>query len=243
MQRSSRRSCFYYVDAEMPSVVIAPRSSPADFDKLAGVYQWIEYLSFGPLLERCRFRFLESCAGTAYALVLGDGDGRFAARLMRANPNLKVDAVDASASMLAALQRRTLIANTRADGQLRTIHADLREWTPDRRGYDLIVSHFFLDCLTDQEVANLLQRIVPHLAPNATWIVSEFAVPAGRWRSKGSRLVIRFLYFVFARLTHLRVKRIPNYAGIFQQHGFHRTECTIFLGGLLTSEAWRHTAS
>lgn len=225
----------------MPSDNIASRSSPANFDKLARVYRWMEYLSFGPMLERCRFRFLESCAGGQQALVLGDGDGRFTARLMRTNPNLKVDAVDASAAMLAALRRRIVTIDPHSHTRLRTIHADLREWTPDSSGYDLIVSHFFLDCLTHENLEHLLRRTVPYLAPNASWIVSEFAIPPGRWRSKSARLVIRFLYFAFALLTRLSVKQIPDYAAAFKQHGFQRTKRATFMGGLLTSEVWNRT--
>jgi SAM-dependent methyltransferase len=222
--------------------VAAPLSSLPNFDRVALVYRWMEYLSFGSMLERCRFQFLNRCAKARHALVLGDGDGRFTARLFRVNPIVKVDAVDGSTAMLAALRRRALIADVRADARLQTIHADLRSWTPDGNAYDLVVSHFFLDCLTDQDVQDLVRRVVPHLAPNAEWLVSEFAVPPGRWRARFSRLLIRFLYFAFARWTGLEVKQIPDFAAAFKQHGFQRMTRATFQGGLLTSEVWERAA-
>ena len=77
-----------------------------NFDSLAHTYRWLEYVSFGRILERCRFHYLARCSHARHALILGDGDGRFTARLLVANATVNVDAVDASAAMLAVLRRR-----------------------------------------------------------------------------------------------------------------------------------------
>ena len=61
-------------------------TGPANFDRLARIYRWMELVTFGPLLGRCRYRFLEQLCNCRTALLLGDGDGRFAARLLAANP-------------------------------------------------------------------------------------------------------------------------------------------------------------
>ncbi len=53
-----------------------------NFNRLAQIYRWLEYLSFGPFLWRCRIRFLPDLAHCRRALVLGDGDGP---RLYRAS--------------------------------------------------------------------------------------------------------------------------------------------------------------
>ena len=66
----------------------------ADFNRIAPAYRWLEYLSFGPMLERCRFYRLALLADRRRALVIGDGDGRFLARLMRQNAQLEAEAVD-----------------------------------------------------------------------------------------------------------------------------------------------------
>ena len=217
----------------------APQNnSTPDFDPLARVYRWMEYLSFGPMLERCRFHFLPQCAEANHALILGDGDGRFTARFLTANRNAQVDAVDVSAAMLTTLRQRAFRANPQSNTRLRTIQADLRQWMPSDINYDLVVSHFFLDCLNNDEVESLVERTLPHLTPNATWLISEFAVPEGRWRGACARVLIRFLYFAFAKLTNLRITQLPDYAMALTRHGFRRLEQRHFLGGLLVSEIW-----
>ncbi|MHB1795913.1 MAG: class I SAM-dependent methyltransferase [Acidobacteriaceae bacterium] len=210
-----------------------------NFDSLARAYRWMEYCSFGPLLERCRFHFLSRCAQARHALVLGDGDGRFTARLLAANPTIQVDAVDASAAMLTALQGRAQSCCPDADARLHTLQADLRRFTPTDKDYDLVVSHFVLDCLTDDDVSALVARLLPALTEDAIWLVSEFSIPKKGLRRAAARLVVRSLYFAFFVLARLRVDRIPDYAGVFRDHGFHRREDAGYLGGILTAEMWK----
>lgn len=216
-------------------------SDAPDFDSLAGVYCWMEYLSFGPMLKDCRFYFLDHCASVRTAIVLGDGDGRFTARLLATNSNVQVDAVDSSVAMLAELHRRAAHKVPSAGARLQTIHADLRRFTPNRNGYDLVVSHFFLDCLTDEEVAALVERMLQHLTPGATWLVSEFAIPEKGWRRVLGRVLVGFLYFAFNKMTNLQVRQIPDYAKILIRYGFRRQRQVRFLGGLLVAEVWKLT--
>lgn len=210
----------------------------ANFDRLARIYRWMEYLSFGPMLERCRFHFLTECRHASQALVLGDGDGRFTARVLGSNPSIKIDAVDGSAAMLAQLRRRSNRANADAPYRLRTIHADIRTFALDRDEYDLIVSHFFLDCLTGEEIARLTERLLPHLATHAHWLISEFSIPRTGWRRGVARLIVGFLYFAFHKMTGLSTRQLPDYDRILPQFGFHRRSKMNFLCNLLSAELW-----
>jgi SAM-dependent methyltransferase len=209
-----------------------------NFNSVARAYRWMEYSTFGPMLERCRFHFLTRCCRARYALVLGDGDGRFTARLLSLNPAVRVDAVDASPAMLAILRERARNCCDNAGGRLQTIQADIRRFTPPGKDYDLVVSHFFLDCLTDDEANALFARLSPYMAQDAIWLVSEFAVPKTGWWRLPARMVIRGLYYAFYILTGLRVRKIPNYANAFSDNGFHLAEKAAYLGGMLATEVW-----
>jgi Methyltransferase domain len=214
---------------------------PPDFNRLAGIYWWMELLTFGPYLRRCRCAFLADLAACRHALILGDGDGRFTARLLAANPALMVDAVDSSAAMLRALIRRAGPYASR----LRTHLADARNWQPgeevtpgESAPYDLIVTHFFLDCLTTQEVRSLANRLRPVVSPSASWLVSEFAVPPGWFGRIVARPAISALYMAFGRLTGLTVRTLPDHASALLQFGFTLEKRRTWLGGLLISQLW-----
>ena len=123
--------------------------------------------------------------------------------------------------------------------RLSTTGADIRQLIPTRSDYDLVVSHFFLDCLTDREVRALIARLSPCMTPDALWLVSDFAVPEKGWRRLVARIVIRSLYFAFFVLTGLKVRKIPNYASAFNENGYHPVDKAAFLGGMLVTELWQ----
>jgi SAM-dependent methyltransferase len=221
--------------------------SQPDFDTIARAYRWLEYLSLGPLLERTRLHYLSRLHDRRKALILGDGDGRFTARLLAANPALEAEAVDLSAVMLRLLRHRSssssrslLSSRSVAEGsasRLRTHHTDARTFTPSVAP-DLVVTHFFLDCLTQSEVDALVTRLTPRLAPRAVWLVSDFRIPPGplHWPA---RIYIRMLYFAFRILTGLRTTQLPSHADALSRCGFTQTAVHRNLCGLLTTELWQ----
>ena len=212
------------------------KTSPAaNFDRIAKAYRWMEYASLGPVLERVRWWFLDKgrLSGCRRALVLGDGDGRFTARLLATNEQVRVTAVDLSGEMLSLLRRRC----AGSAGRLSTVRMDARNYTPESP-LDLIVTHFFLDCLTNDEVRGVVQRVRLAAGPGAFWLVSEFRIPAGVLRMP-SRLFLRGLYGAFRVLTGLRVTRLPEYGRALRECGFVMRQTEFFLGGLLVTELWQ----
>jgi len=242
-----------------PSTISESSTRPANFDHLAGIYRWLEYLTFGPMLSRCRLHFLPRLGAAKKVLVLGDGDGRFVEQFLSVNCHATVDIVDSSGAMLKLVHRR--VARIAGAGkQVRLVRRDAREFFPDRTSatggsieigplrpgpgsYDLVISHFFLDCFMTQEVEKLVRGIAPYLSNDVRWVVSEFAVPArGRGLRRFARVAGRFviggLYGVFGVLTGMRVRTLPDYAGAFVKSGFGLSEQRLRVCGLLTCELW-----
>lgn len=214
------------------------RSSAVSFDRVARPYRWMEYLTFGHALERCRNHFLPKLADCRSALVLGDGDGRFLAALLATNPHLHADAVDSSRTMLRLLERRVQAA-IGSTSRLRTHHIDALSFVPGGH-YDLVVSHFFLDCLNSLQIEALCARLAPYLEPHARWVISDFRIPAGpmRWPA---RAIVRLLYLAFRLLTGLRTHRLPDHAAALTAAGFTRIAQHPLLAGLLITEFWEYT--
>jgi hypothetical protein len=228
------------------------RGAPApDFNRLARLYFWMETASFGPWLSRTRCAFLADLRHCRRALALGDGDGRFTARLLAVNSEIEIEAVDASQAMLRELVRRA----GRHAGRVRTHCADVREWVASHalpsagsrttgaqagvKAYDLVVSHFFLDCLTTAEVRVLAASLRGLVSPSAIWLISEFAEPPNWVGRFVARPLVAFLYWAFGRLTGLVVRTLPDYHAALTESGFCLEKRRSSLGGLLVSEFWR----
>ncbi|AXC14359.1 biosynthesis of ubiquinone [Acidisarcina polymorpha] len=210
-----------------------------NFDPVARAYRPLEFLTFGPYLERCRFHFLSKLGHSRRALILGDGDGRFTARLLASNAKVEVDAIDSSSIMLELLAARAARLGPSAEERLRPLQADARKLDFEGTGYDLVVANFFLDCFNVDEIAGLVAKIVPRLAPEAIWLVSEFALPAEGLMKWPSRLIVASLYRAFGLLTGLKVRTLPNYAALLDQAGLSRIAGKRYLKGLLVSELWK----
>ncbi len=207
-----------------------------NFDRLARPYRWLEYATFGRALERCRFHYLPALIGARRALVLGDGDGRFLARLLQANPQLEADVVDISPAMLSLLSQRL---GPEARKRICVHEADAREFVPPGTDYDLVVTHFFLDCLFQPELAALIGRIRPQLTQGAYWVISEFARPQGGVSSIAGRAVVSGLYRAFGVLTGLSVRVLPDHGLVLKSLGLQLRNERRWLRGLLVSQLWQ----
>jgi len=207
-------------------------------DAIAPYYEVLEHLSFGRHLEQVRFAFLQETRASRRAIVCGGGDGRFLARLLRANPSVQVDFVDLSAKMIGLAEKRITGMGPAARRRVRFHAGDIREFAPGPVEYDLIVTHFFLDCFSDPELCDVVGSLADWAAPDVTWIVSDFREtqgPIGRIWTSG---VTRGLYAAFRLTTGLRVTRLPQYLPAIAEAGFRLRHEEKALGGLLHSSVW-----
>jgi hypothetical protein len=136
--------------------------------------------------------------------------------------------------MLRLLQRR---CGPQACHRIRLHHADALNWKPTG-SYDLIVSHFFLDCFFPQQLEQLFAGVLPHALPGAQWVISEFAIPPNAFARYLARGIIGFLYRAFGLLTGLPVRALPDYATPLLGRGLAPTHDRRYLAGLLCSQIW-----
>jgi hypothetical protein len=207
-------------------------------DALAPYYQTLEYLSFGRRLERSRCNFLREAASARRAIICGGGDGRFLARLLRGNAHVTVDFVDASAKMLEMAERRVAAMGAAFFGRVQFFQRDLRAGCALSGNYDLIVTNFFLDCFTDEELAGIVSSLAKRAVPRAYWVLSEFQLAETQLGRLWTLGVIRGLYAGFRVTTGLRVTRLPDYTAALTRAGFIPRWKVVTLGGLLQSSLW-----
>jgi SAM-dependent methyltransferase len=215
-------------------------NTPAKFDCLSQVYRWMEYFSFGPYLQQCRRLRVAEMSACKRALVYGDGDGRFLAELVRRVPKIRATTVDASNKMLDRLARRLP-----SEAQVRLLHADALECEPvgfPDGPFDLVISHFFLDCFNEAEIASLVAHVNVLVEKTALWVVSDFAIPPRRPARLLGMLIVRGLYLAFGLLTGLRTRRLPDHARVIREAGWMLEDRRELLLGLLVSERWRRIA-
>ncbi|MGH9678525.1 MAG: class I SAM-dependent methyltransferase [Candidatus Acidiferrales bacterium] len=209
-------------------------------DPIARWYEPAEHLSFRKTLEERRFAYVNRLKESRRALICGGGDGRFLAELLLANPFVEVTYIDLSKEMLRIAERRTARLGRNYRKRVQFFCGDVMTFVPPHRDYDLFATHFFLDCLTGEDVRRLLLKMLAWARPRAKWVVSEFRYSQSALGKLWTNALIRGLYAAFRVTTGLRVHRIPQHSSYFHFAGFRRQDCEIAAGGLLISELWEY---
>jgi ubiquinone/menaquinone biosynthesis C-methylase UbiE len=219
---------------------------PPNFDRLAGGYRALEFLAFGRDLERARTAYVDRLAGCRDILVLGEGDGRYLARLVQVAPAARIHCVDASAAMLARASAR--LSGTAARDRVTFEHTDAFSLRLAPERYDAVVTLFFLDCFPADQVAVLIDRVKTGLRPDARWAWADFAVPPRGWARWRAQATLPLLYAFFRWQTGLAARELPPAEEMLQGAGFRREAACEFQGGLLrsalfSSDAFRSAAA
>lgn len=209
----------------------------ANFDGLAPYYGWMEWLLAGRKLQRCRGAFLHAITAPRNALIIGQGHGLFVTELLREYPEVQCTCVDSSARMLEEAQRRVRQGGL-TEARVEFVHADILNWRPPPEKFDLIVTHFVLDCFPPEQLNGLLPKLCAAAEPGASWLLADFQEPAAgpaQWRA---RAIIEVMYIFFRWATGLRATRLTPPDGLLVRHGFALSRRRTFDWGLLHSDVW-----
>jgi ubiquinone/menaquinone biosynthesis C-methylase UbiE len=207
------------------------------FDGLAPHYRWLEFLLAGDKLQRCRTAFLSEQLHPANVLILGEGNGRFLVECQRKLHPSKIVCVDASARMLELARQR--VSSKSAAGAIDFVHADALAWQPPEGVFDLIVTHFFLDCFRPQDLRQLLPRLAQAAAPHAHWLLADFQIPQTGWRRWRASLIHRLMYLFFGVVTRLPARCLTVPDPLLAAQGFRLRQRRVSNWGLLRSDWWQ----
>jgi ubiquinone/menaquinone biosynthesis C-methylase UbiE len=205
-------------------------------DRLASSYRWLEYAAFGLALEQARFDFISHAAGARRVLILGEGDGRFLARLLGCNRYASVAVVESSARMIQLARARVLKAEL---SRVEFHHVDAVSQTLPPGPFDLAVTHFFLDTLNCRDAEAVIFKVNMLLSPGAGWLVSEFQEPVEPGRRLHARLWLAAMYRFFSFTTGLQVSKLPPYRDVMVRSGLAEIEHRERRLGLIRSQLWR----
>lgn len=210
------------------------------FDRLARPYRLLEWIAFGSLLERARFRHLERLRGCKRILLLGEGDGRVLARVCAAAPSAKIDCLDLSAAMLAKAEARLSSADRT---RVRFRHEDALTADLDPKSYDAVTTFFFLDCFMEDQASAIINRIQRSLSENAVWLFADFSEPAHGLMRLRAKTWLWIMYAFFRWQTGLSARRLPASENLILKAGLSRVDETSFQRGFVRSAVFSQPGS
>lgn len=212
------------------------------FDALAPWYRTLEGIAFGNALQRCRVACLGEIAAPRCALIVGEGNGRFLSELLRLHPGVEVDCIDASDRMLRLARKR--VEREPGDGKrVRFLHEDILSWIAPERHYDLVVTHFVLDCFPEAELAGVVKKLARAATDDARWLHADFCLPArgvARLRARGC---LATMYWFFRITARIPASELIDPTPFLRAEGFALARQHFFRRGMLKSEMWERKAS
>ncbi len=203
---------------------------------MAPFYRALEQLVFGDQLQQARIAFLPEIGSPRRVLIVGEGDGRFLAEFVRRHPRATIDCVEESARMIDFARSRSGWPETNF------VHADFSTLSLESDQYDLIVTHFFLDCFAGAALRDVVEKLGRVAKHDALWLLSDFRVPESGWRQLWARVCIRAMYLFFGLVSGLGTQRLEDPTPGLQAARFERVSQRLTRGGMIKSELWRRPA-
>lgn len=209
------------------------------FDTLAPWYETFEWLTFGNALQRCRVACLNEIGAPRRVLVIGEGNGRFLCELLRLYPEAEVDCVDASERMLRLARKRVARELPDRAECVRFLHQDITSWAAPEQHYDLLVTHFVLDCFPKAELRALISKLARAATNGANWLLADFSIPRNGMARICARGWLGAMYLFFRVAARIQASELIDPTPLMRAEGFALARQHFFPRGMLKSEMWR----
>ena len=208
------------------------------FNKLAPFYGFFSAVISLNKIHKSQLWFLTKKDKYKNAIIIGGGDGKFLAEAVKKGLAEHYFYIDFSSNMLQ--MAKTRIEKENPD-YLRSITfvCGLFNEVPLRQKFDLVVTSYFLDCLSQNEFLIAMHKINAHLSENGTWFFSDFNIPRDNFRKILAKLTIRFIYLIFNFICHWNLKQLPDFTNEFNKYPLTVIAEKYFLGGLLVSRIYK----
>jgi ubiquinone/menaquinone biosynthesis C-methylase UbiE len=207
------------------------------FDLVAPHYSWLEKIAFGNALQRARTCWIDTIARPKRTLIVGEGDGRFLCELVRVYPKIDVDCIDASRAMLRLARARLRRMHPESFSRVHFVREDILKWSP-RKSYDLLVTHFFLDCFPGRELQTIIAKLAGAAEPGAVWLIADFTIPRTRFARAHARVWLRMMYTFFRVTARIAAKELIDPIPYLDGYGFIRASENLSRARMLRSDVY-----
>lgn len=238
-------------------------SRSSGWDRWSRVYQPLERLALGGCLQRTRTEVARQvgCLAAPAAteapddapqlwLVVGDGNGRGLELMCHAAPKASFVSVDGSSAMIEAARRRLLASSaqpTELAARVRWVQGQLPDGPPNAvlpSRVSGIITSFFLDCFSPEELAPVWTRLASLVRPGGHWIVADFTSPNAlsglqAWRQ---RALLGLLYPAFRLTTPMTARALADFDAPFRAAGWHLAFNAPGAGPLTRIVGWKKPA-
>lgn len=200
-------------------------NSAKGFDRLAPYYDRLARLVYGKGIERAQEALITQLPIGARILLLGGGTGSVLNHLEAIQPR-RIDYLDASPAMIAQAQTRPVASRL----PINWIPTPLQA-VAELPEADVLITQFFLDVFSQQELPELLPRLSATLVPGGTWLYADFLPPA-QIKNYQKPLLWATLQF-FRGFCGLSAKAVSDHEPLLQAIGYRARQYAYYASGMI----------
>jgi len=194
-----------------------------DFDRVAPFYDALASLVFGKKLKAAQVAYIDRIRPGSRVLIIGGGTGWILEKLLKRQPDLQIDYVEASAKMMErAIQRLH-------DGQVRFIMGTQNDIPGPV--YDVIITHFFLDVFAPATLHKVVKQLNGMLVPGGLWLCADFRDTGKAFH----RFLLWVMHRFFSLSTGLESAQIQDIQEAINRQGLSLAAMQDWKGGLIFS--------
>ncbi len=209
------------------------------FNKIAPFYHVVSMIFSLNRIRKSQMWLLSQNMKFSKALIVGGGDGEFLLEAMKKGLSEQYYYIDISDAMIKLAQRKI---EKRLPLSLKSVificgsYQDI----PYNQKFDLIITPYFLDCFSNDELSLVIAKLYAHLTNEGTWFFTDFNIPENKTRSYIFKNIIQLLYRIINVFCDLGVNRLPDFKKEFHKYKFTLLQEQYFLGGLLVSRIYKN---
>jgi len=210
--------------------------SPANYDRVAPIYDLSKTLLFLGAIQHCQNHHLPLLKEAKRILLIGGGTGKIIKTLQAHCRFEALDYVDNSPNMIAYAERYIQSHHAHLVDKIKFHQEDIFNYSTATK-YDAIVAPFVLDCFTDAQLDVLGEKLSGWMTSGGLLLFSDFHESESSGSSRLlSRMLTKSLYFMLNAICRLDVDALPNFERMFKkQHWLLVDEHTFFLRVLKSS--------
>lgn len=195
------------------------------FDRVASYYDFLARLAFGKSIIDAQEYFLSEIREGDRILMLGGGTGWILESIFKVTKPGVIWYVDNAKRMVEKSQSRNVDSS-----KIHFIHGTFESIPPDLK-VDVVITNFFLDIFSKDELQKLIEDIKSKMKPQGTWLCSDF-VDTGKWRHK---MLLRSMYLFFRITANVKTISLPDWEGNLLTEGFVSFKEKTFWNGFIKS--------
>jgi hypothetical protein len=115
---------------------------------------------------------------------------------------------------------------------------DALDWSIPEEKYDLVATHFFLDCFRERELERLVKLLAGSAQPEAIWLLTDFREPDRGWPRWRAKILLAGLYAFFRATTGLSASRLTPPEKYLTGAGFRLRERRLESFGFAYADLW-----